>query len=248
MALHRLVASLLVVGSLAGTAPAAFAQADADSYFEFLMARRLEGHGRFRRRAGRARARRAGRRRARPRCGPGRRRSTCAAASPTKPRRRRRPRWPSTRTNIEAHRALGLVYAGYADGGTRRAVDVAGGRHLSEGRHHAPRARGRRRCAGDLVLHFTLGRLYLRTDTAATRRCDSLNRVVAQNPGSVQARLAAGAGARRQQGPAGGHRRRSRSSWTTSRAWPRRSASTRNRPAASARRRRRTPRRSKCSR
>ena len=47
MALHRLVASLLVVGSLAGTAPSAFAQSDADSYFEFLMARRLEGAGDF---------------------------------------------------------------------------------------------------------------------------------------------------------------------------------------------------------
>src|SRR5262245_35622102 len=47
MALHRLVASLLVVGSLAGTAPRAFAQADTDSYFEFLMARRLEGAGDF---------------------------------------------------------------------------------------------------------------------------------------------------------------------------------------------------------
>jgi hypothetical protein len=40
MAFHRLVASLLVVGSLAGFAPRAFAQSDSDSYFEFLMARR----------------------------------------------------------------------------------------------------------------------------------------------------------------------------------------------------------------
>ena len=42
---------------------------------------------------------------------------------------------------------------------------------------------------GDLVLHFTLGRLYLRTDQPQ-KAVDSLNRVVSLNPGSVQARLA----------------------------------------------------------
>src|SRR6187399_2342913 len=47
LVLRRLVASLVVAGSLAGTAPSAFAQSEIDSYFEFLMARRLEGAGDF---------------------------------------------------------------------------------------------------------------------------------------------------------------------------------------------------------
>ena len=77
--------------------------------------------------------------RVRRKCGPSWGRFTFAAASPRRPRPPPRRRSPSTSTNVEGHRVLGLVYAGYADGGSQRGspaqVDA-----VSEGRHHAPGA------------------------------------------------------------------------------------------------------------
>src|SRR6187399_2628499 len=148
LVLRRLVASLVVAGSLAGTAPSAFAQSEIDSYFEFLMARRLEGAGDF-----------AGAR---------------AALA-------------IDENNIEAHRALGLVFAGYADGGGARGASPEVAAYLKDAIIHLERAAAAA-APGDLVLHFTLGRLYLRTDQPQ-KAVDSLNRVVSLNPGSVQARL-----------------------------------------------------------
>ena len=86
-----------------------------------------------------------------------------------------------------AHRVLGLVYAGYADGGSQRGVQPPQiAQYLKDAITHLERRRPRR--AGDLVLNFTLGRLYLRAGTPE-KAVQALTRVVAQNPGSVQARL-----------------------------------------------------------
>ena len=188
MALHRLVASLLVAGSLAGTAPPAFAQTDADSYFEFLMARRLEGAGDF-----------AGAQAALDRAVQGAPRSAelrgqiasfyLRRSQPDEAEKAAKASLSIDENNIEAHRALGLVYAGYADAATgARANAPETAAYLKDAITHLERAAAAA-ATGDLVLHFTLGRLYLRTDQTS-KAVDSLNRVVSLNPGSMQARLA----------------------------------------------------------
>ena len=188
MALHRLVASLLVVGSLAGTAPRAFAQSDTDSYFEFLMARRLEGTGDF---AG-AQAALDRAIQATPRSAE--LRGQVAAyhlrrSQPDEAEKAAKAGLEIDADNFESHRALGLVYAGYADaatGGRANSPQIA--TYLKDAITHLEKA-ATSAPAGDLVLYFTLGRLYLRTDQAP-KAVESLNRVVNVNPGSVQARLA----------------------------------------------------------
>jgi tetratricopeptide (TPR) repeat protein len=188
MASHRLIASLLVVGSLAAPAPRAFAQTDSDSYFDFLMARRLEGAGDF--------------------TGAQAALDRAVQASPTSAElrgqvasfflRRSQPDEAEKsakaaleidQKNTEAHRALGLVYAGYADAATGgRASSPEVRTYLNDAITHLETASAGVP-TGDLVLYFTLGRLYLRTDQPQ-KAVDSLNRVVSLNPGSVQARLA----------------------------------------------------------
>src|SRR5687768_8486854 len=188
MALHRLVASLLVVGSLAGFAPGAFAQSDADSYFEFLMARRLEGAGDF-----------AGAQAALDRAVQGAPRSAelrgqiasfyLRRSAPDEAEKSAKAALAIDEKNVEGHRALGLVYAGYADAATgARATSPEIATYLKDAITHLERAAAGA-ATGDLVLHFTLGRLYLRTDQSS-KAVESLNRVVSLNPGSVQARLA----------------------------------------------------------
>jgi tetratricopeptide (TPR) repeat protein len=188
MAFHRLVASLLVVGSLAGTAPQAFAQAESDSYFEFLMARRLEGAGDFTgAQAALDRAVKAAPRSAELR---GQVASFHLRRSqPDEAEQAAKAALEIDENNVEAHRALGLVYAGYADAGTgARAGSPQIVAFLKDAITHLERAASGAP-SGDLVLYFTLGRLYLRTDQPA-KAVESLNRVVTLNPGSVQARLA----------------------------------------------------------
>jgi tetratricopeptide (TPR) repeat protein len=188
MAFHRLVASLLVVGSLAGGAPRAFAQSEADSYFEFLMARRLEGAGDF------AGAQAALDRAVQSAPKSAELRGQIASfylrrSQPDEAEKAAKAALALDENNIEGHRALGLVYAGYADAatGTRaNAPEIT--TYLKDAITHLERAAAGAG-TGDLVLHFTLGRLYLRTDQAV-KAVDSLTRVVSLNPGSVQARLA----------------------------------------------------------
>lgn len=188
MSFHRLVASLLVVGSLAGTAPHAFAQAEADSYFEFLMARRLEGAGDFTgAQAAFDRAVQAAPRSAELR---GQIASFYLRRSqPDEAEKAAKAALDIDDANVEGHRALGLVYAGYADAATgARAASPEIATYLKNAITHLERA-AEGAATGDLVLHFTLGRLYLRTEQPG-KAVESLNRVVSLNPGSVQARLA----------------------------------------------------------
>ena len=187
LVLRRLVASLVVAGSLAGTAPSAFAQSEIDSYFEFLMARRLEGAGDF-----------AGAQAALDRAVQATPRSAelrgqvasfhLRRSQPDEAEKAARAALAIDENNIEAHRALGLVFAGYADGGGARGASPEVAAYLKDAIIHLERAAAAA-APGDLVLHFTLGRLYLRTDQPQ-KAVDSLNRVVSLNPGSVQARLA----------------------------------------------------------
>jgi tetratricopeptide (TPR) repeat protein len=187
MQVHRLVASLVVVGSLAGTAPVASAQAENDSYFEFLMARRLEGSGDF------AGAQAALDRAVQASPSSAELRGQVASfhlrrSQPDEAEKAARTALAIDDNNFEAHRALGLVFAGYADAASPRSNAPQIATYLKDAVTHLERAASGA-ATGDLVLHFTLGRLYLRTNQA-TKAVESLNRVVALNPGSIQARLA----------------------------------------------------------
>ncbi len=159
---------------------------DGGSYFEFLLARRLEGQGDF---AGaQAALERAAKvdtrssevraelgafhlRRSQPEEAEGAAKASLAIDS----------------NNAEAHRVLGLVYAGYADGGSQRGPNPQAAQFLKDAIMHLELASASS-LSGDLVLNFTLGRLYLRAGTP-DKAVQSLTRVVGQNPASMQARL-----------------------------------------------------------
>lgn len=88
--------------------------------------------------------------------------------------------------NVEAHRVLGLLYAANVDAlstrGDQAEIEAMAGRALG----HLERI-SRDPAAGIEIL-FAMGRLYLRTGDAA-KAVEAFNRVVTQNPGSLQARL-----------------------------------------------------------
>jgi tetratricopeptide (TPR) repeat protein len=195
MLLKRLVRSATVVAVVAwaalGAAPAqaqtpAPVQTGTDSYFEFLMARRLEGAGDF-----------AGAQAALERAVTAAPRSAELRAQiasfylrrsqPDDAEKAARAALEIDDANIEAHRALGLVFAGYADAPGNRTTNPQIAAYLADAVTHLERA-AEGAPAGDLVLFFTLGRLYLRTEQPQ-KAVDSLARVVSLNPGSVQARL-----------------------------------------------------------
>jgi len=91
-------------------------------------------------------------------------------------------------TEEEAHRALGLVYAGYTESSNSRAVTAQQKVYIADAIRHLERAAGGPSGGSDLVLNYTLGRLYLRDGTPA-KAVQSLTRSLNQNPGSVQLRL-----------------------------------------------------------
>jgi tetratricopeptide (TPR) repeat protein len=180
----RLVALLFV--ALLGASVVAVAQDAGGAYFEFLSARRLEGVGDFP--AAQAALERAAKLDSRS--------SEVRAELGAFHLRRSQPEEAEAAakaalaidgTNVEGHRVLGLVYAGYADGGSQRGSSAQVTQYLKDAIMHLELASAST-LSGDLVLNFTLGRLYLRAGTP-DKAVQSLTRVVAQNPGSVQARL-----------------------------------------------------------
>ena len=182
----RLSAVFLV--ALVGAPAVATAQDGGGAYFEFLLARRLEGQGDFP--GARAALERATKLDARS--------SEIWAELGAFHLRRSQPEDAEAAarsalgidsTSIEGHRVLGLVYAGYVDGGSQqRGVTAAQtAQFLKDAITHLELASASN-LSGDLVLNFTLGRLYLRAGTPE-KAVQALTRVVAQNPGSVQARL-----------------------------------------------------------
>jgi tetratricopeptide (TPR) repeat protein len=89
--------------------------------------------------------------------------------------------------NIEANRVLGLVYAGYAD--TERLAPAQVATYVRQAIEHLEKIVNGAQAQTDPTLNFTLGRLYLRSG-AAEKSVQALARLVNQNPGSVQGRLA----------------------------------------------------------
>lgn len=188
MHLTRLVRPLLVVGCVLGAAALASAQGGGDSYFEFLMARRLEGTGDF------AAAQSAYERAVQVDPRSAELRAELASfhlrrSQPDEAEKAARAALEIDEGNLEAHRALGLVYAGYSDAAGPRSTSPQIATYLRDAVTHLERAAASPTLAGDLVLQFTLGRLYLRTEQPQ-KAVETLSRAVTVNPGSMQARLA----------------------------------------------------------
>ncbi len=176
------LAVLVMVGAPAWTS----AQDSAGAYFEFLVARRLEGQGDF-----------AGAQAALDRAAKVDSRSSEVRAElgafhlrrsqPEEAEAAAKAALAIDNTNLEGHRVLGLVYAGYADGATAPGTGPQVAQYLTDAISHLEQASAST-LASDLVLNFTLGRLYMRAGTPE-KAVLALTRVVGQNPGSVQARL-----------------------------------------------------------
>ncbi|HEY6507464.1 MAG TPA: tetratricopeptide repeat protein [Vicinamibacterales bacterium] len=168
------------------TSPSWAVAQDGGAYFEFLLARRLEGQGDF------AGAQAALERAAKVDARSSEVRAELGAfhlrrSQPEEAEGAAKASLAIDSANPEAHRVLGLVYAGYADGGTQRGPNPQVAQFLKDGIMHLELASASP-LVNDLVLNFTLGRLYLRAGTPE-KAVQSLTRVVSQNPGSVQARL-----------------------------------------------------------
>lgn len=88
--------------------------------------------------------------------------------------------------NLEAHRILGLIAASDADEAFDARNVQAGIAASRDAITHLEKVAGDP--SADINLHYTLGRLYLRTGQPQ-KAVQSLGRVLTQNPGSLQARL-----------------------------------------------------------
>ena len=179
-------ARLIVAAALfaASVPSAAFAQG-ADPYFEFLMARRLEAAGDTSGAlAALTRAAAADKTSAEIRAEIGsfqlrqNRRDEAEKAA--------REALALAADNLEAHRVLGLVYAGDADAAAEKRQVVQSAAFAREAITHLERVATSP--SADIALHYTLGRLYLRTGDP-DRAVQALGRVLTQNPNSVQGRL-----------------------------------------------------------
>jgi tetratricopeptide (TPR) repeat protein len=174
----------LIVAVLLAAAPsAATAQGAASSYFEFLMARRLEGQGDTK-----------GALAALERAASGDPTSAEIPAEIAAFHLRRNDRDAAEKSaraalvldekNVEANRVLGTIKANAADGA--RAGTPALAAYLKEAITHLERA-----AAGSVVVdintHYLLGQLYLRSSDAR-KAVEAFSRVLSQNPDSFQAR------------------------------------------------------------
>ncbi|MGH9257699.1 MAG: tetratricopeptide repeat protein [Vicinamibacterales bacterium] len=88
--------------------------------------------------------------------------------------------------NMEAHRVLGLLYAANADALNARTASAQFEATSREAIRHLERVA--KDATAGLDILFSLGRLYLVTGEAA-KAVDAFNRVITQNPGSVQGRV-----------------------------------------------------------
>jgi len=179
--------ALAAVAVLVGLPQPALAQAT-DSYFEFLQARRLEADGDAK--AALAALERAAT--ADPK-------SAEVRAEIASLHLRRNERADAERaakaalaldeTNVEGNRVLGLLYAASVEGANERTPSAQTAAALKDAITYLERAVSGAGVTADANLQYTLGRLYIRTG-ATDKAVQALTRVLAQNPNSVQGRLA----------------------------------------------------------
>ena len=90
--------------------------------------------------------------------------------------------------NLEAHRVLGMIYAANVDAMNARTPRAQVEARARQAITHLERATGEAVFGIDIRIHYSLGRLYVRTGEPA-RAVDAFLRVVSQNPTSAQGRL-----------------------------------------------------------
>jgi tetratricopeptide (TPR) repeat protein len=181
MARRTFAVRALVAGLLLGTLVPPAAAQEADAFFEFLMARRLEAAGDVDG-ALAALERAAG---ADPDSAEVRA-ELAALNERDEAERSGRAALVLNPDNAEAHRVLGLLTAAYADGASGANADRARV-FAEEAIGHLERAVATPAGATDIGLQYTLGRLYLRVGRSGDA-VRTLGAVVEENPGSVQAR------------------------------------------------------------
>lgn len=181
---------LMVVAALAmGTPAVSMAQTPAtDTYYEFLLARRLEADGDIK-----------GARAALERAAAGDPKSAEIRAEIASLHLRRNERAEAEKAaqaalaldekNVEANRALGLINAAAAEATTERTQSQQTATYIRDAIMYLERAAAGSTVTADGELYFTLGRLYIRGGQA-DKAVQALTRVLSQNPNSVRGRLA----------------------------------------------------------
>jgi tetratricopeptide (TPR) repeat protein len=181
--------TLVVMAALfVGTPVLALAQAPTDTYYEFLLARRLEADGDIK-----------GARAALDRAAAADPKSAEIRAEIASLHLRRNERAEAEKAakaalaldekNVEANRALGLLNAAAADANTDRASGSQTATYVRDAITYLERAAAGTAVTADPELYFTLGRLYIRGG-APDKAVQALTRVLSQNPNSVRGRLA----------------------------------------------------------
>jgi tetratricopeptide (TPR) repeat protein len=170
-----------------GTPLSALAQAPTDTYYEFLLARRLEADGDVK-----------GARAALDRAAAADPKSAEIRAEIAALHLRRNERAEAEKAakaalaldekNVEGNRVLGLLYAAAADASGERSNPQSAA-NVREAIKYLERAAEGTTVTADATLYYTLGRLYIR-DGTPEKAVQSLARVLTQNPNSVNGRLA----------------------------------------------------------
>ena len=184
---RRSALAVLTAALFIGTPLSALAQAQADTYYEFLLARRLEADGDVK-----------GARAALDRAAASDPKSAEIRAEIAALHLRRNERAEAEKAakaalaidekNVEGNRVLGLLYAAAADASGERAGPQAAA-NVRDAITYLERAAEGTTVTADATLYYTLGRLYIRNGTP-DKAVQSLARVLSQNPNSVQGRLA----------------------------------------------------------
>ena len=180
--------ALVVLAALTLVTPSvAAAQAPADTYYEFLLARRLEADGDVK-----------GARAALERAAAADPKSAEIRAEIASLHLRRNERAEAEKAakaalvldekNVEANRALGLIYAAAVDASSERPTTQTA-TYVRDAITHLERAAAGSTVTADAELFFTLGRLYIRAGSP-DKAVQSLTRVLSQNPNSARGRLA----------------------------------------------------------
>ena len=187
MLLTRRVVLAVMAALFIGTPLSALAQAPADTYYEFLLARRLEADGDVK-----------GARAALDRAATADPKSAEIRAEIASLHLRRNERAEAEKAakaalaidekNVEGNRVLGLLSAAAADATGERSAPQAAA-NVKDAIMYLERAAAGTTVTADANLYFTLGRLYIRNGEA-DKAVQSLSRVLSQNPNSVQGRIA----------------------------------------------------------
>jgi tetratricopeptide (TPR) repeat protein len=188
MPFTRRSALVVVAVLVVGTPAIPMAQTPTDTYYEFLLARRLEAEGDVK-----------GARAALERAAAADPKSAEVRAEIASLHLRRNERAEAEKAakaalaidekNVEANRALGLIYATAVEAATERSPSQQTASNIRDAITYLERAAAGSTVTADAELYYTLGRLYIRGGSP-DKAVQALSRVLSQNPNSARGRLA----------------------------------------------------------